>query len=76
MMAKKKTRRNLAPAAEGMKEQLARALSIIEEHFDAAILILPGRDHGRGNQDVGVMMLGDRLKAAGMLGLVQNGQGE
>lgn len=67
-MAKKKaTRRNLAPKPEGVAEQVARAVAIIEEHFDAAVLILPGVDHGRGNQDVAVMCLGDGLKAAGML---------
>lgn len=73
-MAKKKiTRRNLAPAMEGVAEQVARAVAIIEEHFDSAVLILPGHDHGKGNQDVAVMCLGDGLKASGMLTRVQQG---
>ena len=73
-MAKKKTtRRNLAPATEGVVEQIARAVAIIEEHFDSAVLVLPGTNHGRGRQDVDLLLLGDRLKAAGMLGLVQGG---
>lgn len=72
-MAKKKIRRNLAPAPEGVAEQVARAVAIIEEHFDAAVLILPGEDHGKGCQDVAVMCLGDGLKASGMIRRLQGG---
>lgn len=66
-MAKKKTRRNLAPAPEGVVEQLTRVQAILGEHFSAAVVMVPGEHRGEGYQDVDVVLIGDRQKARGML---------
>lgn len=74
-MAKKKTtRRNLAPAPEGVTEQLGRVQAILGEHFVAAVVMVPGEHRGEGHQDVDVVLIGDRQKARGMLSQLRESQ--
>lgn len=64
-MAKKKTRRNLAPSVEGKDEQVARAMMILAEHYGAAVVIVPAMD-ADGAQGFEVMSSGDKVMSLGL----------
>lgn len=65
MAKKKNTRRNLPPIVEGKDEQVARAMTILSEHYGAAVVIVPAMDDD-GAQGFEVMSTGDKVMSLGL----------